>query len=89
MELENLKRSRGGGGGGGWGGGGMERESSLIVCSEEQSSLALCAQNNRSINGLGFSPAPRFLRNQIMCRLYKRPSDETENRDLSHAKSRH
>ena len=29
---------------------------------------------------LGFAPAPKFLRSQILCRLYKRPSDETINR---------
>jgi len=29
---------------------------------------------------LGFAPALRFLRSQILCRLYKSPSDETINR---------
>ena len=66
--IKSKKKPQKGGGGGG--GGEMERESSLIVCSEEQGSLALCAQNNRFINGLGFWPAPRFLRSQIMCRPF-------------------
>ena len=29
---------------------------------------------------LGFAPSLRFLRSQILCRLYKRPSDETKPR---------
>ena len=30
---------------------------------------------------LGFAPALRFLRSQILCRPYKSPSDESTNRD--------
>ena len=41
---------------------------------------------------LGFAPALRFLRSQIMCRLYKSPSDETISRGsrvYTHAKRLH
>ena len=34
---------------------------------------------------LGFAPALGFLRSQILCRLYKSPSDETINRGPSRA----
>ena len=47
---------------------------------------------------LGFAPALRFLRSQILCRLHKSPSDETVNRDppsvyeckkITHARERY
>ena len=46
---------------------------------QKLSTMERGGQKDGDCNLLGFVPALRFLRSQILCKLYKSPSDETIN----------